>query len=216
MGGEAGVESEPGKGSTFWFTARLARGDVVLSHSGLAAEITAEIQLRTHYAGSRILLVEDNEINREVAMALLSGAYMAVDFAENGEQAVAMVAKTVYDLVLMDVQMPVMDGLEATRVIRSMTGSMIHAGVSYTELPILAITANVFEEDRQACLDAGMQDFVVKPVVPEKLFSALVKWLPRSADTEPSGFEQKGNIKGNSMEGNINYIRQKDPVASTQ
>jgi CheY-like chemotaxis protein len=87
----------------------------------------------------------------------------------------------------MDIQMPVMDGLEATRVIRSMTGSMIRSGVSYAELPILAMTANVFADNHQACLEAGMQDFVAKPVVPENLFSALVKWLPQVAEAESSG-----------------------------
>jgi len=187
MGGEVGAESEPGKGSSFWFTARLERGHGVLSRAVSGAEASAEIQLRTHYAGSRILVVEDNAINREVAVALLSGAYMAVDIAEDGAQAVSMVERTVYDLVLMDIQMPVMDGLEATRMIRSMTGSMIFSGVSYAELPILAMTANVFAEDRQACLDVGMQDFVAKPVVPENLFSMLVKWLPQVAGAESAG-----------------------------
>jgi two-component system sensor histidine kinase/response regulator len=184
MDGEVGAESEAGKGSRFWFTAWLERGSDSLPATVSEQRGSAALLLRTHHAGSRILLAEDNAINREVAAFLLSSADMAVDTAVDGSQAVAMVAKKVYDLVLMDVQMPVMDGLEATREIRSMTGSTMHSGVNYAQLPILAITANVFREDRQACLEAGMQDFVAKPVVPDNLFSMLVKWLPQADPQE--------------------------------
>jgi PAS domain S-box-containing protein len=184
MGGEVGVESEPGKGSSFWFTARLERGKALLPGFIANDDGGAEKHLQNHHAGARILLVEDNAINREVTVALLSGALLAVDTAKDGVQAVEMVSTKTYDLVLMDILMPVMDGLEATRVIRSMTGSMTHSGVSYAELPILAITANVFEKDRLACLDAGMQDFVAKPVIPEDLFLKLVKWLPQVDSTD--------------------------------
>jgi CheY-like chemotaxis protein len=143
-------------------------------------------------------LVEDNAINREVAVALLSGALLAVDTAKDGVQAVEMVSTKTYDLVLMDILMPVMDGLEATQVIRSMTGSMTHSGVSYAELPILAITANVFEKNRLACLDAGMQDFVAKPVRPEDLFLKLVKWLPQVDRTDVIASPRATGVSSNS------------------
>jgi PAS domain S-box-containing protein len=177
MGGEAGATSEPGKGSTFWFTARLGRGHGVLPEKSAEVLPNAETQLRKHYTGSRILLVEDNPINREVALELLCSVGLAVDTAEDGHQAVDKIRTTNYDLILMDVQMPEMDGLEATRIIRSMEDK--------ADVPVLAVTANVFKEDRQICLDAGMNDFVAKPVDPEHLFSAIVKWLPARTDSSP-------------------------------
>jgi len=175
MGGEVGAESEPGKGSIFWLTARLGHGHGVMPSVPSTGPVDAETELRPHHRGSRILLAEDNAINSEVAVALLSGAGLKVDTAVNGREAVAMACATAYDLVLMDIQMPEMDGLEATRMIRSMADSC----ASHKDLPILAMTANVFDEDRQACLDAGMNDFVAKPINIKNLFSTLAKWLPR-------------------------------------
>jgi len=120
--------------------------------------------------GAHLLLVEDNELNREVATGLLEGAPVTVSAADNGEVAIQMLNQTKYDMVLMDMQMPVMDGLAATRAIRQNS--------QFKDLPIIAMTANAMADDREKCLEAGMNDHLAKPIDPDKLFDALLRWIP--------------------------------------
>jgi CheY-like chemotaxis protein len=166
MDGEVGVQSQPGLGSIFWFTARLRWGR---SECSEAAQTPLEAADMNMIRGARVLLVEDNVLNQEVAADLLQDEGAVVVTAGNGRDALDRLAGERFDCVLMDVQMPLMDGFEATRRIRAMPG--------LASLPIIAMTANARSKDREDCLDAGMNDFMTKPVPPARLFAVLCKWL---------------------------------------
>jgi two-component system sensor histidine kinase/response regulator len=173
MGGEIGVESAPGLGSTFWFTIRLVRqgGSAVPSvPSSDASE--ADARLGRDYSGTRLLVAEDEPVNREIACLQLEAAGLSIDLAEDGQQALELARRNVYALILMDMQMPNLNGIDATRAIR--------ADSLNQTTPILAMTANAFDEDRQACLDAGMNDHIAKPVDPDMLYVTVLRWLEQT------------------------------------
>lgn len=170
MGGEAGVLSTVGQGSDFWFTARLQKG------AGLSAQPAVELgalppldTLRRRFSGTRVLLADDDEFSAEVSQYLLEDAGFQVDRVEDGAQAVARADEVTYALIIMDMHMPHMDGIEATRRIRR--------GASGRAVPVLAMTGNAFQSDMDMCLAAGMNGFVSKPTTPDILYTALLKLL---------------------------------------
>ncbi len=169
MGGEVGVQSTRGVGSLFWFTARLGAVDPAEIAKARPPVANVEAELRASHAGKRVLLAEDNTVNQEVIGMLLAHVGLVVDLAPDGEQAVAMTRAREYALILMDLQMPVMNGATAVRIVRTIPEREL--------VPIIALTASVFEEDRELCINAGMDDHIGKPVVPEVLFATLLKWL---------------------------------------
>ena len=169
MGGECGVESKPGVGSTFWFTARLQRGHGIVPAVVVDSAADAGALLRVRHRGERILVAEDNPVNQEILSALLHGVGLTAEVAANGQEAVALAKTGDYCMALMDMQMPVMGGLEATRAIRELP--------QWRARPILALTANAFDEDRLACKEAGMNDFIIKPVDVKALYATILNWL---------------------------------------
>jgi hypothetical protein len=176
MGGTVGAHSKPGVGSEFWFTARLRRqagGGAPEVPPASAAPADAAQALRALCSGLRVLLVEDNPVNQVLCEELIGDVGLQVDVATDGQQALDKLAPGRHALILMDMQMPVMDGLTATRSIRERP--------EYRQIPIIALTANALGEDREACLQAGMDGYLAKPIEPDALYATLLQWLQRGA-----------------------------------
>ena len=171
MGGDIGVDSKPGQGSRFWFVVRMDK-ELAPARPSVPDGAAPQRAQAPALAGAAILLVEDNLFNQQVGAEYLRVAGVRVQIAANGVEALAMLASTPFDGVLMDVQMPLMDGLEATRRIR--------ADPALAHLPVVAMTANASAQDRERCLAAGMNEFITKPVSPDKLYRTLAAVLGRT------------------------------------
>ena len=182
MGGQVGIESKENIGSLFWFTANLHIGKPMKR-----GNVGYDIVIPDNLSEAKVLLVDDNNINREVVAEIIKKYGLLVDTACNGLDAVNKVINNGYDIVLMDIQMPEMDGLEATQ--------KILASPDNGNLPIIAMTANVFEDDKLACEKAGMVDFIPKPVEPELLISLFKKWLPHNIETKVAPAKREENRK---------------------
>jgi two-component system, sensor histidine kinase len=185
MGGEIGVHSVPNRGSTFWFEVRLPpTADPAATFTAISSPFTAPPQAAVPGSGPLVLLVEDNAVNREVAVGMLENLGYRTETAANGMLAMEAVAEGSYAAVLMDCQMPVMDGLSATTEIRRR-----EAKSGAPRVPIIALTANALEGNRERCIGAGMDDFLTKPFTQQQLAQLLARWLPAArerAQAEPA------------------------------
>ncbi len=173
MNGQIGVESEEGKGSKFWFTAAFEKSVNVLS---VMKEKSLNTFHLTRHTSARILLVEDNELNRKLALHLLNKLGFQADSVNNGKEAIRAMQTTAYDIVLMDIQMPEMDGIEATKIIRQ---AEANAQRNNSSVPIIAMTAHAMQSDRDRCIEAGMNDYISKPISSDRLLKAIWNQLSR-------------------------------------
>ena len=198
MGGEIGVKSTPGVGSTFWFTARLEKSDGrnITPHKSLrhaqSAEIKGGREGEVTYGdmpafSGNVLIAEDNPVNREVALEMLRSVGCEAEAVCNGREAVEILATGSFNLVFMDCQMPEMDGYEATRILRERERLQCGSGGECSRLPVIAMTAQAMESDREQCLRAGMDDYMSKPFTSEQLHVVLGKWLPGNGDQKLLG-----------------------------
>lgn len=181
MGGDAGMHSEPGKGSTFWFSVRLLHGLGAVPVDGApgpARNMETSPAMLRKFGPQHVLVVDDVDMNRELVHALLEDSGLVVETANDGFEALTMARSNDFALILMDLQMPIMGGLESTQLIRKLPGR--------DQLPIIAMTANIFDEDRKACVEVGMSDFVAKPIDPAQLFRTLDRWLKAPDGTSPA------------------------------
>jgi CheY-like chemotaxis protein len=167
MNGQIGIESGEGKGSTFWFTAEFERS-VKCDVLSVMKEDNLNTFHLTHNTSLRILLVEDNKLNQKLALHILKKLGFEADVADNGREAIRALQTVAYDLVLMDIQMPVMDGLEAAKFIRNPVSEILNPNV-----PIVAMTAHAMQSDRDRCFQAGMNDYISKPINPDELLRII-------------------------------------------
>ena len=178
MGGEAGVDSTPGAGSTFWFSARLKRRPGADTSALCVPRPDAETLIRERYRGARLLLVDDDPLSRVITQFILEDGGLHVDTAESGAESVRKASAGDYAAILMDIQMPNMSGLEATRQLRKLP--------AHRQTPILALTATAFADDKVRCFEAGMNDCLEKPIDAAQIFSSLLPWLVKANNTTRS------------------------------
>ncbi|MBF0286517.1 MAG: response regulator [SAR324 cluster bacterium] len=183
MGGEIGFESEEGKGSTFWFIALFdkIKDDTVLEQL-LQSTVKSSSETTSLQRTGHILIVEDDETNRSVMIEHLQNAGYTIETAENGQLGLEAFKNSRFDLILMDLQMPMMDGLTASRLIREEDRGI--------KTPIIAVSANVYSNEIESCLSAGINDFLEKPIYRQKLYAMLDKWLGHGKETEVFSTEE--------------------------